>query len=247
MFSSTQAVRTTRNQAREFVLDLARAHPLTFFPMVSLKRKYDSTTVSSDTEIVIEGYPRCANTYAVAAFLYAQDRPVRVARHTHAIAQLKRAFARRLPVMLLIRAPEPAILSYVIREERVDLRIALRRYRSYYSYVYGNLDRCVVCPFDLVTQDFGRCIEQVNKRFGTTFLPYKRSDQAQLEVFRAVDEMERIFAGGEISERKVARPSEVRSNLQSELRDTLYLNFSDDLRSLESLHARILAASPSDA
>ncbi|RMG27959.1 MAG: hypothetical protein D6732_19595, partial [Methanobacteriota archaeon] len=44
--------------------------------------------IGARTEIVIEGYPRSANTFAVVAFRLAQNRPVKIAHHLHMEAQI---------------------------------------------------------------------------------------------------------------------------------------------------------------
>lgn len=95
---------------REIVLDYIRQYLILFFRILSFKQKYKSLLVNEDTDIVIEGYPRSANTFAVAAFEIAQGKPSKIARHTHAIAQLKRAAALKLPTLVIIREPEQAIL-----------------------------------------------------------------------------------------------------------------------------------------
>ena len=60
------------------------------------RRRKGRAVVGPDTELVIEGFPRTANTFAVFAFQTAQARPVRVAHHLHAPIQVTVA-ARRPP------------------------------------------------------------------------------------------------------------------------------------------------------
>lgn len=91
--------------------------------------------VSQDTEIVIEGFPRSANTFAVVASTQAQGaRPIRIAHHLHAEAQVLAGVERKLPVIVLIRQPEDAIRSLKIafpdQDENRMLRLYLRFYRA---------------------------------------------------------------------------------------------------------------------
>lgn len=58
-------------------------YPWLYFPIQRLRPQRRDLVVARDTEIVIEGYPRSANTFAVAAFLLAQGRPVKIAHHLH--------------------------------------------------------------------------------------------------------------------------------------------------------------------
>ena len=60
---------------------------------------------------MIDGYTRSASTYAVYAFQLSQARPVRVAHHLHAPAQLIEAARRGVPTLMVIREPRGALLA----------------------------------------------------------------------------------------------------------------------------------------
>src|SRR6266487_5999519 len=95
------------------------------------RRKYPGPSpevISSDTELVIDGYTRSASTFAVYAFQLSQEKPVRLAHHLHAPAQLIAAARRGVPALVLIREPQGAILSQLVREPDVALRNALVAY-----------------------------------------------------------------------------------------------------------------------
>ena len=55
--------------------------------------------IDDDTQVVIEAFPRCASSFAVAAFRLAQEpNPTHIAHHTHMPAQVMegvRAGSRR--------------------------------------------------------------------------------------------------------------------------------------------------------
>ena len=62
---------------RENLLDFIRRYPCLYFRVMPFKKKYRNILVARDTDIVIEGYPRSANTYAVASFELAQANVVK--------------------------------------------------------------------------------------------------------------------------------------------------------------------------
>src|SRR5262249_51694754 len=65
--------------------------------------------IRDETEVVIDGFPRSGNTFAVAAFHFAQlPRDVKIAHHVHLPAQLLSALRLRLPPPLLVRHPHEA-------------------------------------------------------------------------------------------------------------------------------------------
>ena len=154
-------------------------HPVAYLPLA--RRKYPGPSpqvVSFDTEIVIDGYTRCATTFAVYAFQLSQPRPVPMAHHLHAPAQLIAAAMRGIPAIALIREPQGALLSQMVREPHVDLRDALHAYARFYRRLLPYRSRLVVGEFSTVTRDFGAVTTAVNERFGTSFTPFITTPEA---------------------------------------------------------------------
>lgn len=172
-----------------------------------------------DTEVVIEGYPRSANSFAVAAFELAQGRPTRIAHHTHAPAHVLLALRRGVPAIVLIREPEEAVLEFALVRQGLPLRSALRGYLRFYEPLLPHLGRFVVGPFPEITTDLGRVIRRVNDLYGTRFLPFEHTPENQRACFEAMDRYWRSRVGpGEELERRVGRPSALRERLKEELR-----------------------------
>src|SRR5215472_5623100 len=81
--------------------------PTLYLPFARIKYPGPSPEViGPDTELVIDGYTRCASTFAVYALQLAQPQPVRLAHHLHAPAQLVEATRMRVPALALIREPK---------------------------------------------------------------------------------------------------------------------------------------------
>ena len=153
-------------------------HPLPYLTFARLKYRGPSPKViAPDTELVIDGYTRSASTFAVYAFQMAQLRPVRLAHHLHAPAQLRAAAKRGVPTLALIRKPQDAILSEVIREPGVSLRHAMAAYTRFYSCLLPYRSSFVVADFDEVTHNFGAVIRRLNQRFGTSFEVFNHGDE----------------------------------------------------------------------
>jgi len=170
-------------------------------------------------DIVIEGFPRSANSFAVHAFRVAQDRPVRIAHHLHAPAQVIAAVRARVAAIVLVREPEDAVLEFVIAKGYISVRQALRGYLRFYTALLPYRDRVVIGPFREVTSDFGAVIAKVNEMFGTRFLEFNHTDDNVRSAFEAIDAdwATRLPPGGIPFERKVGRPSKVREGLKEEL------------------------------
>jgi hypothetical protein len=152
-------------------------HPFLYLPLA--RRRYPGPSpevIGPDTELVIDGFTRSASTFAVYAFQLAQERPVRVAHHLHAPAQLVEAARRGIPAIALIRDPEGALLSQVIQEPDVALPVALLSYSRFYERLMPFRPSLVVGRFDEVTTDMGAVIRRANARFGTSFVPFEHTE-----------------------------------------------------------------------
>src|SRR5262249_54303726 len=90
-------------------------HPRLFLRTAGLSDdQADEWLIGRHKPLCIDGFPRSATTFAVAAFQLAQPRPVQVAHHSHAPAQLITAARWHTPTLVTIRAPEESVLSTAV-------------------------------------------------------------------------------------------------------------------------------------
>ena len=185
------------------------------------------------TELVIEGYPRSANTFAVLAFESAQRHPIRIAHHLHVSAQVIAAVRHGVPCMVIIREPEDAIVSFLLRDRTISPAIALRRYVDFYSSLIPFRSGFVVVPFQEVVTSFGTSIDRLNLTFGTHFGRFEATEASTQAIFRQAYQLE---AGHPAEfETRVGRPSRTRERQGLPLRARLE---AADLRPLlrETMH-----------
>jgi hypothetical protein len=171
-------------RARHAVRTRVSEHPSVYLPFA--RRKYPGPSpevFSAETELVIDGYTRSASTFAVYALQLAQERPVRLAHHLHAPAQLVAAARSGVPTLLVIREPRGAILSQLVREPGVAMRDALVAYIRFHDCLRGYRHRFVVGDFETVTHDFGSVIGQLNKRFGLRLSEFVHTRRNMDECF----------------------------------------------------------------
>ncbi|HEV8681900.1 MAG TPA: hypothetical protein VGS09_03865 [Actinomycetota bacterium] len=197
---------------------VARYPPLAL-PVARLRRGHGEV-VSRQTEIVIEGFPRTGSSFAVAAFRRAQGRPVRVAHHVHAPAQVMAAVRWRIPALVLIRGPEDSVLSLVIRNSEIPIAQALTAYERFYRPLLPARDRFEVASFNDVVEDFGEVIDRINKRYGADFVRFEHTEDNVASILAEIEEdyLTRD-PPGERFERIVPRPSERRVRLKEKLRE----------------------------
>lgn len=172
--------RATSFSLREDILSRIRMNPFLFFPLLTIREKHLKkvpwSRLRPDTGIVIEGFFRCANGFAVQAFRQAPNPNMHIASHTHAAATVIRAVKRHIPVIVLIRKPDEAVISYSQELKNFSLLQSIIEYRRFYSSIWPFRGGFVISDFKKTTSDFGQIILAVNKRFQTDFTPFEHTD-----------------------------------------------------------------------
>jgi len=226
--SALSTVRDGIRTARRWAKTVVGARPTLFFPLFRPRSAFDDLLVTRTTDLCIEGFPRSANSFAVQAIRHAQPHPIEIAHHTHVPANAMRACEWDIPTVVLVRAPDDAIVSRIALDKEGQLveqgantprqRVAfpawLHAWRSFYRALvpYREQGRLIVAPFPAVIQDMGHVIEQVNAHFGTTFVPFDHTDEA----VAAVRAGQGYHAGP--SDRRERLKAETRTDLDRALR-----------------------------
>jgi hypothetical protein len=176
--------------------------------------------IRAETEIVIEGFPRSGNTFAVAAFHLAQ-RPadVPIAHHAHVPAQLLEAVRLGLPAVALVRQPEECVLSLVVRAPSLGLGGVLRGWVRFHEPLVRVRDRLVVVTFEDATSDVGGLVRTVNERFGTRFREFEHTPENLARVRALIEQGDlNTFGSTEGAERGGGLPASRREALKDRLR-----------------------------
>ena len=120
-------------------------------------------------DVVIDGFPRSANTYATHAFIMAQPREIKIGNHCHAAAQFFLSKKYGVPAMLVIREPVGAVSSLMVFRGQSDPTEAIAQYIAFHQPLKRIRGSFLVAPFDLVISDLGECVRQLNAKFKTNF------------------------------------------------------------------------------
>lgn len=162
--------------------------------------------VRPESELVIEGFPRCANSFAVKAFRAANDpeEQMHIGTHAHSPANIIMAIRWQVPTLVLVREPEDAVLSYVARILEFDEVAGLNkddpvndptvnRLISYwtkrFSLFYDRLRPYVGCyvsaDFRTVTKDFSEVIARLNRKYGKSYQVYDSTKANNKAIFES--------------------------------------------------------------
>lgn len=178
--------------------------------------------VAQDTDLLIESFPRSASSFALAAFNLAQE-PARfkVAHHTHAPGHVIAAIRLGVPALVLVRDPEGAVVSSMIRHPGRTGAGVLHGYVDFHEPLLPYRGDLVVGTFaEVVGGEVGRITRRVNERFGTAFAEFEPTQDNVARCMREIDEDWRARrGGGEHLERIVPRPSAMRDGMKDEIRE----------------------------
>ena len=190
------------------------------------KKIFKKLFLNKNTDITIEGFPRSGNTFSYFAFNYFQKKKISIAHHVHHEYQLIYSYFHNLPNMILIRKPDDAVKSYLIRKEfSIEPKTAFREYYYYYLIAYNLKNKLLFFKFTSITNDIDKCIKIVNKKFqknfDTNYLNIKDKKQIYKNIDKATSEKNFSY-GNKINYKYIikmtARPQSKRKLIKDTLR-----------------------------
>ena len=107
--------------------------------------------------------------------------------------------------MVLIRSPLDAAVSWAIHENQT-LEEAIAYWNDYYQTLLPVREELFMARFEDVTADFGAVIKALNRRWGSSFIPFDHTPENAAQCFLMTEEEHRT-PGGTIREMQVCRPS----------------------------------------
>jgi len=156
---------------RHLIRRFVRSYPVTFKTWLRVTNGYPVKLPSVDTDLHVDGFQRSGNTFAslVLRDLFPDKA---IATNLHAVAAIKQALDFEVPTIILLRDPEEAILSSIVR--RVDgqreqlsaaLSLDLHGYLDYYSYANERRDDLSFVVFDEMIRDATALVSAASAAF----------------------------------------------------------------------------------
>lgn len=161
------------------------------------------------TDLVIEGFPRSANSFAIAAFRHAQPGPVRIAHALHTPAHVIQAVRWQIPVLICLREPAAAILSYAVYSPHLVIEGLLKEYVNFHEAIRDYRAGFVAATFEQTTLDFGGVCRRLNRKYNRSFGVFEHTKENVDKCF------ERITGEHHPSGERDQLKAEIRAELQN--------------------------------
>lgn len=191
------------------------------------------------TDVVIDGFPRCANTYATFAFKCAQkDNDLIIGHHVHKISRFLIAKKYNIPAILLIRNPIDCISSLLIRQPLYDPRVLFKEYYYIYFNIY-KINHFVVADFNDVKNDYGNIIKNLNSKFNSNFNVYYKNELNEEKIKLIIQSQDDLKGKGNVNAR-IAYPNKERLRIAQDLKATLLKDeYKEDLKKCNFIYNTI--------
>lgn len=139
-------------------------------------------------DLVIEGFPRSANTFATYAFMKANaERNLKIGNHFHSPAQFILAARYDIPAVLVIREPLDAVLSLMVFLPQMSARDGLRRYIGFHEPLLRIRSGFVAARFQEVVGNVDEIIARVNQRFGTSYNHFGHTAERNADLLNWIE------------------------------------------------------------
>lgn len=181
-----------------------------------LDPRFRPQRVTRQTDLVIDGMARSANSYSYVVLLHTHD-SLSISHHLHTPRAIERGVMLGKPTIVLVREPRAVLASVMQYDEGGNPLHFLEAYISYYTRVEPLLDRVVLADFTEVVDDFGAVIERTNAKFGSSFVRYVKTDEDEEAIRRRIDEIMAATTPAEMIEAKAPRPTAARRSVDEML------------------------------
>jgi|GEM_PF-4316135 len=174
---------------------------------------------NENTDVVIEGYPRSANSFLVnflTHILKLNSIKINIAHHTHSPENVLLGIKYNKPCLVLIREPIDAILSFIIYSSK-DVEYCYNRYINFYTSLIEHKENILFVDFNELIISPNSIISRFNNRFNKN-LPTSENEKDDIKlVLKNAKERSINNSMGNHNVLKAGVPSIERDELKKEL------------------------------
>ena len=223
---------------KSYLRTFIRKRPALYFAFALISPKIARNRARRNSDLILEGFPRSANSYSLNFFRNCQSDTYRIAHHLHAPAQVVYGCQHGIPCMVLIRNPEDAFCSLKVMSPDVSFAEMIADYCSFYEVAWQYREKIYFAIFEDVVNDFNPSILAFNDRFGTTFQSANDTEEKVAETFETLQEYNKTEKKGNQWELPI--PTEEKNQKKQAIRDDLLNNHREGLENCRRIYERII-------
>lgn len=192
-----------------------------FYGLNSIKSK--TLKVNRCNDLVIEGFPRSANSYIVFLLQELCSIELHIAHHVHRPTQLILGIEYNIPCVLMIRKPVDACTSFSIRHPNVSIKESLNKYLTFHNELINYRQHIHVISFDdFVADPINTCTERLKDILEFVDLKPRDKNLILKKVIQSIEDHSKHNNKGSINEKRISRPSKIRSLEKKEIIENIY-------------------------
>lgn len=180
-------------------------HPSLYKCINNLRRRIPMNV--EDYDLLIEGYPRSANTWTSMYWEVTQPH-LRILHHCHVPPPVIQAVRLKKPVILLIREPFEAALSYAYLRGNENIVRKLQYYIDYHRTLWPVASSLNIVPFEKTVDSPDAIVKQLAGRLPVTLDVTTLSQDSLNEASRRVRTLSTVQ--DRVDERYLGLPCEPR-------------------------------------
>tara|TARA_B100000963_G_scaffold302596_1_gene275576 strand:- start:18269 stop:19021 length:753 start_codon:yes stop_codon:yes gene_type:complete len=209
------------------------------------KRDKLKNLVKKDTDIVVEGFPRSANTYLSTCLEEANKKELKLASHLHDIVQLYFGKKYSIPIFIVFRKPLESLISFKMKFPKSDLNTMSNIYIKFYSYAIENSDHINFIDFSDATTKTDIVVEKILSSLPSKSRSGKILKVDQRKVFSIIKEKKlgRAFNKRNHKESNfdlsIALPTSRKESERSSLENSIILELGSRMHELDKIYEKL--------
>lgn len=216
-----------------------KSNPFFFKHIAFFRQTNKKILVNKKTDIVIEGFWRSGNHFAVHAFLFSQKKQMVVAHHFHASAQIKMAVKLNIPAIILIRNPYDCIASSLVFDPNKNPLFFIKYYKVFYSSLETIKHKCIVSDFKNTTENFDKIIELVNRKYNSDFDVFDNQSKNINIVLEDIKNNNIKSMNRNLND-EIAVPSDHKNKLKSDKISLLKKRYKNEMDELNTIYEQFI-------
>ena len=177
-----------------------------------------------NTQFLVDAFPRCGNTFFYYLLRETQESDLRIAHHMHSAGHLAMGVRFGVPTMTIVRKPDAACLSHIIRVPNVSAQASLESYLRFHT-VLLKLSNVLIVTFEEVIKEPDSTLKLISQIYPV--IKYVKVDKMVLENVdmrvKKADMHDRQARNDQRDESfTVAKPSPAREKIKEQRKEEIY-------------------------